>query len=100
MKIGRAIYHGVTKVIIPWFDTEGYKQYSILTFSGDRVHRKRIWREIRKFCLRNFKRKVTKRFIRGLPIVNTYDPQRIQINAELEERQQRAIDEMIQRMQF
>lgn len=74
-------YYGVTKVIIPWFDTEGMRQWSILTYNGG-VDRRRILREMRKFAKRNFKKVVPKNWLCAQQIVNTYDPNKKLTEAE------------------
>jgi hypothetical protein len=72
-------YYGITKVIIPWTDNQGMRQWSVLTFSdrdGGGVDRRCIYKNIRKWAFLNFKKRVPKVWIRAQQIVNTYDPKK------------------------
>lgn len=56
------MFLGTTKVFIPWKDTDGMKQWSVLTFKGD-ANAERLFREVRKFIKHNFRNRVTNEWI-------------------------------------
>jgi hypothetical protein len=85
---------GETKVMLPWFDTDGNKNWSVLTFKGDVDHR-RVRREIRKFVLHNFKRRVSNRWIDEMAVINPQDAE-VQPRIVTDEE----VEAFIQRMRY
>lgn len=66
----RMKYHGVTRVIVPWFDTEGMKQRTLLKLEGT-IDKRTLFRGIREFCRKNFNKKVSDGWIiKNCPIIN------------------------------
>jgi len=56
-------YSGHTKVLIPWYDTEGMKNWMLLSFIGD-VDRRRVLAEIRKTVKKQLGRSISKKWIK------------------------------------
>lgn len=86
---------GQTKVMIPWEDTEGKRQYSMLTFDGD-LYVSKMHSIIREFVKDNFKVDVDKDWLDNVPlVVNQYDDP-VEVS---ESEADRIVEEFIQRME-
>lgn len=63
-------YTGTTKVIVPWFDTDGMKQRSLLTIEGDITKHKLVF-GIQRFIRENFGVNKSKNWVlKNCPIIN------------------------------
>jgi hypothetical protein len=87
---------GKTKIMIPYFDTEGNRHYVMLTVEGD-MYASKMYAGIREFVRDNFKIEVDKDWLYHVPlIVNEHDPE-VQVT---EDERDRLIEEFIQRMEL
>lgn len=66
------IYKGVTKALVPWYDTDGMKQRSLLTFRGD-IDKRALLKTIVGFVKLNFKKTVSTTWVKkNVPIINDF----------------------------
>lgn len=67
--------HGQTKILIPWFDAEGNRQYYMITLNGS-VYASKMYSGIKEFVKVNFNADVNKDWLYHVPlIVNEHDPE-------------------------
>lgn len=60
-----------TKAMVPYFETDGSKQWAMMTFTG-RIHNNKVIHEVRRFIEHNFKVKVSKEWVKvHVPIIST-----------------------------
>lgn len=80
-------YNGNTKVMVPYMNTDGEREWGMMSFTGD-VDRRRIYREVRKMVERTFNRKVTKAWLRNKVLIAApgavAEPTKQQLNALVE----------------
>ena len=87
---------GTTKILIPWFDTDGNRQYSMLTLTGT-IYASKMYAGIRQFVKHNFGVDVDKDWLYHVPLIsNQYDPE----VAVTDEERDQLIEEFIQRMEL
>lgn len=87
---------GTTKILIPWFDSEGQRQYSMITLTGT-IYASKMYAGIKDFVKQNFNVEVDKDWLAHVPLIsNSEDPE---IKVTDEERDQ-LIEEFIQRMEL
>lgn len=87
---------GQTKIMIPYIDSEGMRQFQMITLNG-KVYASKMYAGIKKFVLDNYGVKVDKDWLTHVPlIVNSNDPE-VQIT---EEEKQRIVDSFIERMEL
>lgn len=66
---------GITKIVIPYFDTEAERQYLMLTVEGT-TYASKIYAGIREVVRDNFGIEVDRDWLENVPlIVNQYDPE-------------------------
>lgn len=66
-------YKGQTIVLVPWFDHEGMKQWTRLTFQGD-MDRKFLFKKVVQWVQLNFDKKIDRAWVqKHCPIMNQYD---------------------------
>lgn len=88
--------HGQTKIMIPYIDEEGQRQFHMITLNGT-VYASKMYAGIKQFVLATHGEKVDKDWLENVPlIVNSHDPQ-VQIS---EEERQSIIDAFIDRMEL
>ena len=86
-------YEETTIVLVPWFDTDGNKNWFNFKFKGS-VDRRRIYREVIRHVKRALNRQVSKRFLReNVRIIPQDVPQ-------TEKETLDAIEAFIQRMEY
>lgn len=56
-------YNGNTKVLVPYMNTEGTREWMLMNLNGD-VDKRRIYRMVRKIVKETFGRSVTKTWLR------------------------------------
>ena len=67
--------NGTTKVIIPYFDTDGYRQYSLITLNGT-LYASKVYAGIRQFVRDNFGTEVDTDWLHNVPLIaNEHDPE-------------------------
>lgn len=94
MRTGKLL--GKTKVLIPYYDTEGARQYTMITIEGD-IYASKLYAGIKEFARANFGVEVNKDWLHHVPlIVNEHDPE-VKIS---EEEKNQLIEEFIQRMEL
>lgn len=85
---------GITKIVIPYLDTEGERQYSLLTIEGT-SYASKIYSGIKDFVKKNFELDVDKDWLHNVPlIVNQYDPEFAISDEERAERIEKFIQSM------
>ena len=73
--------HDTTKVLIPYFDTEGTRHYSMLVITGT-LYASKLYSGIKDFVKQNFGIEVDKDWLAHVPlIVNQNDPE-LRVSAE------------------
>lgn len=66
-------YFGKTKVLVPWFDTDGMKQRSLIILEGT-IDKRALLKGIHNFIKTNFHKTVSNTWIlKNCPIINQYD---------------------------
>lgn len=87
---------GTTKILIPWFDSDGQRQYSMITLTGT-IYASKMYSGIKEFVKHNFGVDVDKDWLYHVPLIsNSEDPE---VKVTEEEREQ-LIEEFIQRMEL
>lgn len=63
---------GQTIVMLPWFDSDGMKQWVRLTFRGE-MDARELYKHVRVYIRKEFNKKVDKQWIKAnCPILNEY----------------------------
>lgn len=63
---------GQTIVMLPWFDSDGMKQWVRLTFRGD-MDERFMYKQVRLYIKKEFNKRVDKQWIKAhCPILNEY----------------------------
>lgn len=87
---------GQTKVLVPYYDTEGQRHFQMITINGD-IYASKLYAGIKKFVLDNYGVKVDKDWLHNVPlIVNSNDPE-VQIP---DEEKQKIVDSFLERMEL
>lgn len=88
--------HGQTKIMIPYIDDAGQRQFHMITLNGS-VYASKMYAGIKQFVLATHGEKVNKDWLENVPlIVNSNDPQ-VQIS---DEERQTIVDAFIDRMEL
>lgn len=90
------IFKGTTKVFVPWKDTEGMKQWTVLTFTGD-AESEKLLAEVRKFIRHNFKKRKSNKWI--LNMCRMWNSEEEPAPKMTVKEQDKAIEDFIQRIQ-
>lgn len=65
-------YYGKTKILIPWFDTEGMKQRTLITIEGT-IDKRALIRGVKSFAKQNFNKTVSTEWVlASCPIINQF----------------------------
>ncbi len=83
------------KVMLPWYDTEGNKQWSILTFWGEIAY-DTIYKHVKDFILHNFKRNVSTKWVKTFCPIIKEDEETEEDKARI----QKAVEAFIERMEL
>lgn len=87
---------GTTRVLIPWLDTDGIRQYTTLNITG-KIYASKLYAGIREFVRENFGVEVDKDWLEHVPlIVNSNDP----MFKVTEEERNKMIEEFINFMEL
>lgn len=92
-------YKDKVSVLIPWYDTDGFKQYTIVTLQGETIDRRYIYKTVRRYCKMNFGKVVPKQWIKEVvKIVHKDDFTPEQIKAA-EKNLQKAVDVWLDKLE-
>lgn len=73
---------GNTKILLPYYDTDGMRQYQMINITGT-MYASKMYAGIRKFVLDNWNLKVDKDWLHNVPIIaNSNDPEVVAAMAE------------------
>lgn len=87
---------GTTKILIPYFDTEGMRQWTMITLTGS-IYASKMYAGIREFVKKNFGIEVDKDWLIHIPLItNSNDPEL----AVSEDESKQLIEELIQRLEL